>query len=138
MTSVQLGSRVPGRGRRTHPSQDVSRVQSSRVDVYVWDDDQEERKVPTANLQLLVLSALGIGLVGDESAVERRAFGDTLGIYYRYFRWTVSGATLWTLSVSLVYPLAMFTVLPLVWAWRRASVVCRIWFTRSLNFICHS
>ena len=31
-----------------------------QFDVFVWDDDQEERKVPTTDLQLLVLSALGI------------------------------------------------------------------------------
>ena len=43
--------------------------------------------------------------------IEREIkFGDTLGIYYRYFRWTDS--TLWTLMVSLAYPAAAFAALP--------------------------
>ena len=39
-----------------------------QFDVFVWDDDQEERKVPTAAMQRLVLSALGIEteLTGNE------------------------------------------------------------------------
>lgn len=49
---------------------------------------------------------------------ERRGFGDAYGIYYRYFRWADSGAILWTFSVSLLYPMAVFTVLPAIWAWQ--------------------
>ena len=49
---------------------------------------------------------------------ERRAFGDTVGIYYRYFCWADSGAVLWTLSVSLLYPLIVFAVLPTIWGWK--------------------
>ena len=49
----------------------------------------------------------------------RRGFGDACGIYYRYFRWAESGDVLWTLSVSLVYPLILFAVLPTVWTLRR-------------------
>jgi len=39
-----------------------------QFDVFVWDDDQEERRVPTAAMQRLVLSALGIEteLTGNE------------------------------------------------------------------------
>ncbi len=39
-----------------------------QFDVYVWEDDQEERKVPTAAMQRLVLSALGIAteLTGND------------------------------------------------------------------------
>jgi hypothetical protein len=48
---------------------------------------------------------------------KQRAFGDTLGIYYRYFRWADSGAVLWTLSVSLFYPMIAFAVLPTIWLW---------------------
>jgi len=60
---------------------------------------------------------------GQESAfpafAERRGFGDTIGIYYRYFRWADSGIVLWTLSVSLLYPMIVFLILPIAWAWKR-------------------
>lgn len=56
---------------------------------------------------------------------ERRGFGDTAGIYYRYFRWADSGAVLWTLSVSLVYPLVVFTLLPAIWGWKRWHIIGR-------------
>ncbi len=50
------------------------------------------------------------------------AFGDTAGIYFRRFRWP-SGKSLWTLSISLLYPLALSCILPIVWftSRRRAS-----------------
>ena len=59
-----------------------------------------------------------IGVVDNQGNVypplEREvSFGDTAGIYYRYFRW--SGATLWTLMLSLWYPIALFAILPLLW-----------------------
>src|SRR5271157_3829938 len=50
---------------------------------------------------------------------ERRGFGDTLGVYYRYFRWADSGIVLWTLSVTLLYPMVVFAMLPTIWAWKR-------------------
>jgi len=60
---------------------------------------------------------------GEETAfpafAERRGFGDTLGIYYRYFRWADSGIILWTLSVTLLYPMIVLAVLPTVGAWKR-------------------
>lgn len=50
-------------------------------------------------------------------------WGDSLGVYFRYFRWT--DATLWTLMVSLLWPLAIFglptAVCVCVW-WRRCVV----------------
>ena len=54
-----------------------------------------------------------IGIVDDNGNVypplEREiGWGDTLGIYFRYFRWTDSDSTLWTLTVSLLWPLAIF------------------------------
>ena len=61
-----------------------------------------------------------ISLGDGREFAEQRGFGDTAGIYYRYFRWADSGAVLWTLSVSLAYPLVGFAVLPLVWAWKRS------------------
>jgi hypothetical protein len=56
-----------------------------------------------------------IGLVDDQGNTyppleDEAYFGDTAGIYYRYFRWT--NATLWTLMVSLWYFAALFAVLP--------------------------
>ena len=67
-----------------------------------------------------------IALSSPKKPVERifskqQGFGDTLGIYYRYFRWADSGAVLWTLSVSLFYPMIVFAVLPAIslWSWRR-------------------
>jgi hypothetical protein len=54
---------------------------------------------------------------GEDVFSERREFGDALGVYYRYFRWADSGAVLWTLSVSLAYPLVVLAVLPVIWCW---------------------
>jgi hypothetical protein len=51
----------------------------------------------------------------------RDTFGDFLGIYYRHFRW-VGEATLWTLRVSLWYPVVLSGVLPAYWVfhhWRK-------------------
>ena len=60
-----------------------------------------------------------ISLIGFRAFAECRGFGDTCGIYYRYFRWADSGAVLWTLSVSLAYPLVIFAVLPTICVWKR-------------------
>jgi hypothetical protein len=57
--------------------------------------------------------------LGDGSEISRWGFGDAYGIYYRYFRWADSGAVLWTLSVSLSYPMIVFAVLPTIWGWKR-------------------
>ncbi len=48
-----------------------------------------------------------------------RAWGDAFGVYYRHFHWLDTGETLWTLMVSLAYPLLIFSVLPAAWLWRR-------------------
>lgn len=67
-----------------------------------------------------------IALTSPEWPAERIfskqwGFGDICGIYYRYFRWADSGAVLWTLSMSLFYPMIVFAVLPAIslWSWRR-------------------
>ena len=44
--------------------------------------------------------------------------GDSFGVYYRYFR-TPGEETLWTLMVSLWYPLLLFFVLPTMWIFIR-------------------
>jgi hypothetical protein len=48
---------------------------------------------------------------------EQGWFGDAYGVYYRYFRWAGSGAVLWTLGVSLLYPMIALAVLPVAWLW---------------------
>jgi hypothetical protein len=52
-------------------------------------------------------------------AITRRAWGEKWGIYYRHFLRHDTGQTLWTLSVSLAYPLAFFSILPAIWGGRR-------------------
>jgi hypothetical protein len=51
-----------------------------------------------------------VGLAGNEYP-HTRGFGDTLGIYYRHFTWPDS--VLWTLAVSLWYPILLFSLWPL-------------------------
>jgi len=52
-------------------------------------------------------------------------WGDSLGVYFRYFRWTDS--TLWTLTVSLLWPMGIFglpfAICVCVW-WRRTVLNC--------------
>ncbi|MCA8988131.1 MAG: hypothetical protein KDA78_10840 [Planctomycetaceae bacterium] len=43
--------------------------------------------------------------------IHEQSFGDSWGIYYRYFQW--SDSTLWTLTVTLWYPIVLFAILPL-------------------------
>jgi hypothetical protein len=54
-------------------------------------------------------------------------WGDSFGIYYRYFRWP-DGHTLWTLMMSLWYPLFLFSILPIAWILRR-------WYSRGKNHV---
>jgi hypothetical protein len=55
------------------------------------------------------------------TAPQITRFGDTAGIYYRHFRWP-NGKTLWTLSLSLLYPLSLCTILPTLWLLRRSRL----------------
>ena len=72
-----------------------------------------------------------IGLVDADGNVypplEREVkWGDTLGVYFRYFRWTDS--TLWTLTVSFLWPLAIFGLPSALWIfvwWHRRKQVRR-------------
>lgn len=67
-----------------------------------------------------------IGIVDENGNVypplEREiGWGETLGVYFRYFRWTDSDSTLWTLTVSLWWPLTIFglpSAFPLCLRWR--------------------
>ncbi|MEX0702389.1 MAG: hypothetical protein WD069_09865 [Planctomycetales bacterium] len=69
-----------------------------------------------------------IGLIDADGNVHpprerEEAFGDSWGIYYRYFQWPES--TLWTLMVSLWYAVAVFAIMPSVcllrWTLRRRA-----------------
>lgn len=56
-----------------------------------------------------------IGIVDADGNVHpplerEEAFGDSWGIYYRYFEW--SDSKLWTLMVALWYPIAIFAIMP--------------------------
>jgi hypothetical protein len=55
-----------------------------------------------------------IGLADDDGNVypplqRQLSFGNAWGVYYRYFRW--SDATLWTLTVSLWYPIVILSAI---------------------------
>ena len=56
-----------------------------------------------------------VGAEGDMYSLfeDEASFGDTAGIYYRYFRG--ADGTLWTLMISLWYPVALSAVLPAWW-----------------------
>jgi hypothetical protein len=63
-----------------------------------------------------------IGIAGDPDGPEMSGVGDVAGFYFRMIRWP-TGASLWTLSLSLAYPLAVAVVLPVVWIIRHSR--CR-------------
>jgi hypothetical protein len=62
--------------------------------------------------------ALSDGDGPDPSLPKVTAFGDSFGIYYRHIEWP-TGAVIWTLAVSLWYPLLLFGAGPGVWLVRR-------------------
>ncbi|HUO07315.1 MAG TPA: hypothetical protein VM008_03215 [Phycisphaerae bacterium] len=66
--------------------------------------------------------ALAGSYPGDPKTPTGVGVGDAAGVYFRYICWP-DGHILWTLSVSLVYPLTVFAILPLLWLNRRS----RIW-----------
>jgi hypothetical protein len=77
-----------------------------------------------------------IGFVDEEGnlypPLDRRvAWGDSFGFYYRYFRWP-DGSVLWTLMISLWYPLIVFMVLPATWLRRKICVKSHARFQFSL------
>jgi hypothetical protein len=54
-----------------------------------------------------------------KGAIQVTATGaDFPGIYYRHFQWPNTPEPLWTLMVSLWYPVFLFSVLPLIWILR--------------------
>lgn len=58
------------------------------------------------------------GIVGGP--LKMRHFGDTAGIYYRWFLWP-EGVNWWTLMVSLWYPTAFFAAFLVWWRMRLAQ-----------------
>ena len=58
--------------------------------------------------------------IGDEHLPRSVAWGDRYGVYYRYFAW--SDSTLWTLSVSLLYPVVLLAILPVIRLWKRSRI----------------
>jgi hypothetical protein len=56
---------------------------------------------------------------GVHPARMDKAGYDFPGIYYRYFRFWDSGEVIWTVMVSLVYPAAILSILPVMWLWCR-------------------
>lgn len=68
---------------------------------------------------------------------ERRAFGPTFGVYYRYFHVPRSGTVIWTLCVSLLYPVIAFAMLPVVQFWKLPVIWLRKWRrARRLRLAC--
>ena len=53
---------------------------------------------------------------------REEAFGDSWGIYYRYFEWSRSGSRLWTLMVTLWYPIIIFATLPSIRVLKRVAL----------------
>ena len=54
-----------------------------------------------------------IQMFGPSTLLSEAHFGDTAGIYFRYFRWPPG--VLWTLMISLWYPLILFSIQPAIW-----------------------
>ncbi len=63
-----------------------------------------------------------IGIAGDPNGPKVSGIGDVAGIYYRMIRWP-DGRSIWTLSLSLAYPLLLAMPLPLIWVIRRSRAV---------------
>jgi hypothetical protein len=95
--------------------------------VGVWGRGLDSRIVFFNNAEYGPYRGSIIGLVDDDGNVQpplerEEAFGDEWGVYYRYFQW--SDSTLWTLMVTLWYPIAVFTIMlvaTLLWRARQRS-----------------
>ena len=92
---------------------------SDTFHVAVWGREWDTRLVFFNDAEYGPYRGSIIALVDDQGngypAFEREVrFGDTAGIYHRYFRWP-GGVTLWTFMLSLWYPIALFAILPLRW-----------------------
>jgi hypothetical protein len=64
-------------------------------------------------------SIIAISAVGKSNPNDpRESSFDAPGVYYRSLQWR-DGKSLWTFSLSLLYPLIMCGILPMVWWFRR-------------------
>lgn len=59
-----------------------------------------------------------VGIAGDPNCPTVSGVGDAAGVYYRMIRWP-DGRSLWTLSLSLIYPTLVTLVIPFIWFVRR-------------------
>lgn len=81
--------------------------------------DADARLVVFSDPSYGLYSGSIIGIAGDPNGPNVYGIGDVAGIYFRMVRWP-DGKSLWTLSLSLVYPLLASLVLPVVWLIGRA------------------
>jgi hypothetical protein len=83
----------------------------------------DDKHPPKAVWAWSVSEDYGVGreyIFDRKGAIQVIATGaDFPGIYYRYFQWPNTPQPLWTLMVSLWFPLLLFSVLPSVWLLRR-------------------
>lgn len=63
--------------------------------------------------------------LSEETGPETTEFGDAWGIYFRHFRW-LDGSVLWTLAVSLWYPVFLASILPGYWCMSRFFVAPKL------------
>jgi hypothetical protein len=59
---------------------------------------------------------------GNAALIEKAC--DLPGIYFRHFRQPDKADSLWTLMISLGYPLLLFSILPVAWIFRRMRAPC--------------
>ncbi|MDB5392332.1 MAG: hypothetical protein JWM11_7978 [Planctomycetaceae bacterium] len=83
--------------------------------VGVWNREFDSRIVFFNDAEYGPYRGSLIGLEGSDPSLDPqiRAFGDTWGIYYRDLRWP--DERLWTLMVSLWYPIILFALPPIMW-----------------------
>jgi len=60
-----------------------------------------------------------ITFTNPSGTVDRLRLCDLPGVYFRHFDIHDQAHTLWTLMISLWYPLIAFTILPAIWIFRR-------------------
>lgn len=60
-----------------------------------------------------------ITFTNPNGTVDRLRLGDLPGIYFRHFQIHGKARTLWTLMVSIWYPLILFSIFPGAWIIRR-------------------
>jgi len=60
-----------------------------------------------------------ITFTNPNSTIDRLRLCDLPGIYFRHFNIHDQAHTLWTIMISLWYPLFLFSILPAVWIFRR-------------------